>query len=103
MASGNTLYTVKWPKAEQYRIKSASGVMVESNVQHQIALHFYNEIRELEDEIQYQEDGQKTGGDRPVAYVRELCDTLLISNGAALHLRDILNSVFPAQTSEDLN
>lgn len=103
MSKGNKLYTVKWPKAEGYRIKSLSGVLVESNVQRQIALHFYNEIRELETEIQFQEDGQRMGEDRGVVYMREMTDSILLSETAAVHLRDVLNTVFPAETPDGLN
>ena len=80
-----------------------SGVLLESNVQRQIALHFYNEVRELEEEVQYREDGQRDGDPREVTYVRELSDSLLISEEAALHLRNVLNSVFPVTEPEEMN
>lgn len=108
MSNGNQLYTVKWPKSADYRIRSVSGVMVESNLQRQIALHFYNEVRELEAEIQYQSDGQRGGEARPMVYQRELADSILIGESAALQLRDLLNTLYPPQsappqTSEEIN
>ncbi|MCH7477176.1 MAG: hypothetical protein IIA14_03630 [SAR324 cluster bacterium] len=103
MAKDEKLYIVKWPKAEGYRIRSMSGVLVESNVQRQIVLHFYNEVRELEEEVQYREDGQRDGDPRAVTYVRELSDSLLISEETAMNLRHVLNSLFPAPDPEEMN
>ena len=95
MASGKKLYTVKWPKADGYRLQSHSGVLVESNVQRQVALHFYNEARELEPEVQYQEDGQRMGTEREVVYAREITGTVLLGEASVIQLRDVLNTMFP--------
>lgn len=103
MASGKKLYTVKWPKANEYRLQSHSGVLVESNVQRQIALHFYNEARELEPEIQYQEDGQRMGVEREVAYIREITGTVLLAEASAIQLRDVLNTMFPPEQPDEMN
>ena len=45
MSDGSRYYTVRWPKASDHETRSVSGVIAESNVQGQIALHFYNETR----------------------------------------------------------
>lgn len=103
MASAKKLYTVKWPKADQHRLQSHSGVLVESNVQRQVALHFYNEMRELEPEIQYQEDGQRMGMEREVVYVREITNSVLLGESSAIQLRDMLNSIFPPESPDELN
>ena len=103
MASGKKLYTVKWPKANEYRLQSHSGVLVESNVQRQVALHFYNEVRQLEPEIQYQEDGQRMGTEREVVYLREITSTVLLGETSAIHLRDVLNTMFPPERPDELN
>ena len=76
MNDNSKLYTVKWPKATEHHTKSQSGVMVESNLQGQIALHFYNETRELEEQVQYTIDGNRTSNPRDIVYVREHFDTL---------------------------
>ena len=55
------LYTVKWPRAESHSTRSVSGVLVEGNVRGQIALHFYNEFRELEPQVEYDRDGRRAG------------------------------------------
>jgi hypothetical protein len=89
------VYTVKWPAAATHQIKSVSGVLLESNVHRQVALHFYNELRELEDEVQYSLDGNRVSESRGITYVRELSDTILISEGVARQLRDMLNTLFP--------
>ena len=60
------LYTVKWPAAAAHQIKSVSGVLLEANVHRQIALHFYNELRELEDEVQYSMDGSRISETRDI-------------------------------------
>ena len=108
MSNGNQLYTVKWPRSADYRLRSMSGVMVESNLQRQTVLHFFNEVRELEGEIQYQSDGQRSGEARPVIYQRELADSIMIGEGTALQLRDLLNTLYPPQndppqTAEEIN
>jgi hypothetical protein len=72
-----------------------SGVLLESNVHRQVALHFYNELRELEYEVQYSLDGNRVSESRGITYVRELSDTILISEGVARQLRDMLNTLFP--------
>ena len=102
MASINT-FTVKWPKAAGYQAKSLSGVHVESNVQRQVALHFFNEMRELEGEVQYTSDGQRATESRGVTYVREVSDTILIGESTALQLRDTLLALFPVTKSEEMN
>ena len=89
-AEGAPLYTVKWPKAAAHTTKSVSGVLVESNVRGQLALHFYNEVRELEPRIEYMEDGARAGRPRSVAYVREITDSILLSGATARQLRDVL-------------
>ncbi len=103
MSNSNKLYTVKWPKASHYQAKSLSGVLVETNVQRQIALHFYNEISELEDEVQYREDGTRLTEPRNVVYTRELSDTILITESSARQLRDVLNTLFPVQSPDEFN
>ena len=85
------LYTVKWPRADTHSTKSVSGVLVESNVRGQLALHFYNEIRELEPKVEYMEDGSRADPPRPVTYVREITDSVLLSGATARQLRDVLD------------
>ena len=85
------LYTIKWPKAAAHTTKSVSGVLVESNVRGQLALHFYNEVRELEPRIEYMEDGSRADPPRPVTYVREITDSILLSGSTARQLRDVLD------------
>ena len=103
MSADKKLYTVKWPRAEEHVIKSSSGVHVESNVARQLALHFYNETREMEDVVAYGEDGTRVGEPREIIYLREITDTILISEPTARQLRDILNSLYPAQAPEEIN
>ena len=103
-AEGAPLYTVKWPKAAAHATKSVSGVLVESNVRGQLALHFYNEVRELEPQVEYMEDGARAGRPRSVAYVREITDSILLSGATARQLRDVLVeflSVSPRERSSD--
>ena len=103
-AEGAPLYTVKWPKAAAHATKSVSGVLVESNVRGQLALHFYNEVRELEPQVEYMEDGARAGGPRSVAYVREITDSILLSGATARQLRDVLVeflSVSPRERPSD--
>ena len=89
-SSETPLYTVKWPKADAHETKSVSGVLVESNVRGQLALHFYNEIRELEPKVEYMEDGSRADPPRSVTYVREITDSILLSGSTARQLRDVL-------------
>ena len=89
--SETPLYTVKWPKAVSHSTKSVSGVLVESNVRGQLALHFYNEVRELEPRIEYMEDGSRADPRRAVIYVREITDSVLLSGSTARQLRDVLD------------
>ena len=104
-ASGETpLYTVKWPKAAAHATKSVSGVLVESNVRGQLALHFYNETRELEPRVDYMEDGSRAESPRPVTYVREITDSVLLGASTARQLRDVLDeflSVSPDERRSD--
>ena len=103
-AEGAPLYTVKWPKAAAHTTKSVSGVLVESNVRGQLALHFYNEVRELEPQVEYMEDGARAGRPRSVAYVREITDSILLSGATARQLRDVLVeflSVSPRERPSD--
>jgi hypothetical protein len=97
MAIGKRLYSVKWPKAANHRVRSLSGVMVESNVQRQIALHFFNEVREIEDQVDYDADGGRQSEPRPIAYIREMTDTILLSDSAARQLRDMLLTLLPLE------
>ena len=90
-SSETPLYTVKWPKADAHETKSVSGVLVESNVRGQLALHFYNEVRELEPKIGYMEDGSRADAPRSVTYVREITDSILLSGSTARQLRDVLD------------
>ena len=90
-SSGVPLYTVKWPRADTHSTKSVSGVLVESNVRGQLALHFYNEIRELEPKVEYMEDGSRADPPRAVTYVREITDSVLLSGATARQLRDVLD------------
>ena len=89
-----TYYTVKWPRAEEHRLRSRSGVLVETNVQGQVALHFYDETRELDPEVHFDEAGKRISPRRGVVYVREVADSLLLSESSARQLRDVLNSLF---------
>ena len=103
-AEGDPLYTVKWPKAAAHTTKSVSGVLVESNVRGQLALHFYNEVRELEPQVEYMEDGARAGRPRSVTYVREITDSILLSGATARQLRDVLVeflSVSPRERPSD--
>lgn len=103
MATEKKLYTVKWPRAVTHATKSSSGVLVESNVQRQIALHFYNETREMEDVVEYDEDGKRLAESREIVYIRELTDTILIGESAARQLKEILNSLYPGPAPGEIN
>ena len=85
------LYTVKWPKADAHETTSVSGVLVESNVRGQLALHFYNEVRDLEPKVEYMEDGSRADPPRSVIYVREITDSILLTGATARQLRDVLD------------
>ena len=102
MNDNSKLYTVKWPKSTDHQTKSQSGVMVESNLQGQIALHFYNETRELEQQVQYDMDGNRSSQPRDIVYVREVNDTLLLSEASARQLRDMLNTLFAEPAPKQL-
>ncbi len=95
MSDSEKLYTVKWPKAADHRTRSLSGVTVETNAQHQIALHFFNECRELEEEVVFNEQGLRTTDARSITYTRELVETMLLNEDTARQLRDSLNALFP--------
>ena len=77
------LYTIEWPRADAHETKSVSGVLVERNVHSQVALHFYNEVRELEPSIRYMEDGSRADPSRALTYVREITDSILLSGATA--------------------
>ena len=94
------LYTVKWPKAAAHTTKSVSGVLVESNVRGQLALHFYNETRELEPRVDYMEDGSRADPRRPVTYVREITDSVLLGASTARQLRDVLDEFLSVSQDE---
>ena len=98
--SGTPLYTVKWPTAATHSTRSVSGVLVESNVRGQLALHFYNEVRELEPKIEYMEDGSRADSTRPVTYVREISDSILLSASTARQLRDVLAEFLSVSSEE---
>ena len=103
-AEGALLYTVKWPKAAAHTTKSVSGVLVEGNLRGQLALHFYNEVRELEPQVEYMEDGARASPARSVTYVREITDSILLTGATARQLRDVLDeflSVSPRERPSD--
>ena len=99
-SSETPLYTVKWPTADAHETKSVSGVLVESNVRGQLALHFYNEIRELEPKVEYMEDGSRADPPRSVTYVREITDSILLSGSTARQLRDVLGEFLSVSQDE---
>ena len=98
-----TYYTVKWPRAEEHRLRSRSGVLVETNVQGQVALHFYDETRELDPEVRFDEAGKRISPRRGVVYVREVADTVLLSESSARQLRDVLDNLFADQAPQRMN
>lgn len=103
-AEGTPLYTVKWPKAAAHTTRSVSGVLVEGNLRGQLALHFYNEVRELEPQVEYMEDGARASPARSVTYVREITDSILLTGATARQLRDVLDeflSVSPRERPSD--
>ena len=97
------LYTVKWPRAEHHNTRSVSGVLVESNVQRQVALHFFNETREVDDVVEYGEDGKRASPTREITYIREITNTMLISESSARQLKDVLNALYPTPMPEEIN
>ena len=94
------LYTIKWPKAGTHETKSVSGVLVESNVRGQLALHFYNEVREIEPKVEYMEDGSRAAPPRLVTYVREITDSILLSGATASQLRNVLEEFLSVQQGD---
>ena len=94
------LYAVTWPTAAAHTTKSVSGVRVESNVHGQLALHFYNETRELEPRIEYMKDGSRADPSRSVTYVREITDSILVSAATARRLRDVLDEFLSVSRSD---
>ena len=94
------LYTIEWPRADAHETKSVSGVLVERNVHGQTALHFYNEVRELEPRIQYMEDGSRADPPRAMTYVREITDSILLSGATARRLRDVLDELLSGAPGE---
>ena len=99
-SSGTPLYTVKWPKADAHETKSVSGVLVESNVRGQLALHFYNEVREIEPRVEYMEDGSRADPPRSVTYVREITDSILLTGATARQLHDVLDEFLSVSRSD---
>ena len=94
------LYTIEWPRADAHETKSVSGVLVERNVHSQVALHFYNEVRELEPSIRYMEDGSRADPSRALTYVREITDSILLSGATARRLRDVLDDLLSGTPGE---
>ena len=94
MSDSSTFYTVKWPRSPDHRLRSRSGVLVETNVQGQVALHFFDETRELDPEVRFNEAGERISDPRGLVYVREVTDTLLLAEASARQLRDVLDSLF---------
>ena len=94
MSDSSTYYTVKWPRSPEHRLRSRSGVLVETNVQGQVALHFFDETRELDPEVRFNEAGERISDPRGIVYVREIADTVLLAESSARQLRDVLNSLF---------
>lgn len=103
MSEPTTYYTVKWPRAPEHRLRSRSGVLVETNVQGQVALHFFDETRELDPEVRFDEAGKRISSPRGIAYVREVADTLLLSESSARQLRDVLDDLFAEPAPQRMN
>ena len=99
-ADETPLYTIEWPRANAHETKSVSGVLVERNVHSQVALHFYNEVRELEPSVRYMEDGSRADPSRTLTYVREITDSILLSGATARRLRDILDEILAGEPGE---
>ena len=103
MSDSITYYTVKWPRAPEHRLRSRSGVLVETNVQGQVALHFYDETRELDAEVRFDERGERISDPRSIVYVREIADTLLLTDSSARQLRDVLDTLFAEPPPQRMN
>lgn len=103
MTDDSKLYTVKWPRSEDHLTQSQSGVFVEANLQRQVVLHFYNETREMEDNVVYGAEGERQTQPREITYIREVNNTILVSENTAVQLRDLLNAMFPVTPAEDIN
>ena len=103
MAEDNNLYTVKWPLSSGHKTQSVSGVLVETNVQRQVALHFFNETREVDEVVEYGEDGKRRNPSREIVYIREMTNTLLVSEATARQLKEMLNALFPSPNPEEMN
>ena len=103
MSESETYYTVKWPRAPEHRLRSRSGVLVETNVQGQVALHFFDETRELDSEVRFDETGERISEPRGIVYVREVADTVLVSESSARQLRDVLNRLFEDPAPQRMN
>ena len=103
MSDSDTYYTVKWPRSPEHRLRSRSGVLVETNVQGQVALHFYDETRELDPEVRFGETGERLSEPRGIVYVREVADTLLLGESGARQLRDVLNTLFADPAPQRMN
>ena len=103
MSDSTTYYTVKWPRSPEHRLRSRSGVLVETNVQGQVALHFYDETRELDAEVRFDETGERISDPRGIVYVREIADTLLLTDSSARQLRDVLDTLFAEPAPQRMN
>ena len=99
-ADETPLYTIEWPRSDAHETKSVSGVLAERNVHGQVALHFYNEVRELEPSIRYMEDGSRADPSRALTYVREITDSILLSGETARRLRDVLDDLLSGAPGE---
>ena len=103
MSDPDTYYTVKWPRAPEHRLRSRSGVLVETNVQGQVALHFFDETRELDPEVRFDEAGGRISQPRGIVYVREVADTVLLAESSARQLRDVLDTLFAEPGPQRMN
>ena len=103
MTDSTTYYTVKWPRSPEHRLRSRSGALVETNVQGQVALHFFDETRELDPEVRFDERGERISEPRGIVYVREVADTVLVSESSARQLRDVLNRLFEDPAPQRMN
>lgn len=103
MSESTTYYTVKWPRAPEHRLRSRSGVLVETNVQGQVAFHFFDETRELDPEVRFDETGERTSQPRGIVYVREVAESLLLSESSARQLRDVLDTLFTKSAPRRMN
>ena len=103
MSESETYYTVKWPRSAEHRLRSRSGVLIETNVQGQVALHFFDETRELDPEVRFGETGERLSEPRGIVYVREVADTVLLSESSVRQLRDVLNRLFEDPAPQRMN